>query len=97
MTSMKGNRVDWNASDTVDYPFPKLKPGEYGKSRDGVWYCCAPSGSEGLFGDLRLHTVVEHEDGMITVTPSILITVREKGVDVQKWHGYLTRGEWREA
>jgi hypothetical protein len=91
---MKGKRIDWDPSDGVDYPFPRLKPGEYGKDKDGVWYCCTP-GVEGLVGNLGQHTVVEHEDGTITVTPSILVTMRDKGVDVQKWHGFLTRGEWR--
>ena len=94
---MKGRRVDWTPSDTIDYPFPKLKPGEYGKSRDGIWYCCTPSGTEGLFGDLRLHTITEHEDGTITVTPSILVTVSDKGVITRRYHGFLTNGEWREC
>ena len=94
---MKGKRVDWNPADTVDYPFPKLKLGEYGKSRDGIWYCCTPSGTEGMLGNLKAHTVVEHEDGTITVTPSILVTVHEKGVEVQRWHGFLIKGEWREC
>lgn len=36
------------------------------------------------------HVVTEHEDGTITVEPSILC--RTCG-----WHGYLERGVWREV
>jgi hypothetical protein len=40
-----------------------------------------------------LHTIVEHEDGTITVSPSILVT----GSHGKQWHGYLERGVWREV
>ena len=76
------------------------EPGEYGKDNDGLWYCCAPTpvdsdgfGYHGALGDgsgNRGHKVVEHDDGTITVSPSILIT-RHDG----QWHGYLERGVWR--
>lgn len=79
-----------------------LAPGEYGKDEDGLWYCCAPTPVDadgfdfyGALGDgsgVRGHNVVEHEDGTITVSPSILIT-RHDG----RWHGYLERGVWREC
>ncbi len=78
-----------------------LKPGEYGKA-NGIWYCCAPApvdkdgfGFHGCLGDgqgVHGHKVTEHEDGTITVSPSILIT-RHDG----QWHGYLERGVWREC
>lgn len=38
---------------------------------------------------LVTHSIVEHEDGTITVSPSILVTGGEE------WHGYLERGIWR--
>lgn len=60
--------------------------GDYGKL-NGVWMAHAPGGG---LGDLSQHDVVEHEDGTITVSSSILI---ENG-KVQ-WHGYLERGVWR--
>ena len=41
-------------------------------------------------GGLENHDVTEHEDGTITVSPSILIT-GEGG----SWHGYLELGVWR--
>jgi hypothetical protein len=73
-----------------------LKPGEYGiQPRDGIWYAVTPSGH---WGNLANHEVTEHEDGTITVSPSILVT----GYDDEKreketWHGYLERGVWREV
>lgn len=45
----------------------------------------------GHHGRLREgHQVTEHEDGTITVTPSIQCRVCG-------WHGYLERGVWREV
>lgn len=73
---------------------PVLEPGEYGKHHvDGNWYCQAP-GEGDFFGNLSKHTVVEHEDGTITVSPSILISRPHTG---ESWHGYLERGVWREV
>ena len=79
-----------------------MRPGEYGKDDSGLWYCCAPApvdadgfGFHGALGDgkgSRGHIVTEHEDGTITVAPSILIT-RHDG----SWHGFLERGVWREC
>lgn len=66
------------------------EPGAYGKY-DGEWYATTPNG---LRGGLASHDVVEHEDGTITVTPSILC---EGGPEHLKWHGWLTRGVWREC
>lgn len=50
----------------------------------------------GLTGRLNpsVHTVVEHEDGMITVVPSIK---QEWGSGEEVWHGFLERGVWREC
>lgn len=75
--------------------YPRLRlyeAGQYGRDTDGVWYCWPP-GTE-LMGSLREHEVVEHEDGTITVSPSILVKGGEKH---ETWHGYLVRGEWTEA
>ncbi len=65
-------------------------PGCYGKTKDGVWMCFPPSDKVSM-GSLANHEVTEHEDGTITVSPSILIEA--EGV----WHGYLERGVWREV
>ncbi len=40
------------------------------------------------------HDITEHEDGTITVSPSILVTEGEGRV---LWHGYLEHGIWREV
>ncbi|MGB1284936.1 MAG: DUF6527 family protein [Aggregatilineales bacterium] len=55
------------------------------------WYATTPNGN---LANLRSHTVTEHDDGTITVSPSILCeSWRSKG----RWHGYLERGIWREV
>ncbi len=79
------------------YPFPRLKSGEYGKDQDGIWYCVPPGKDPfthmGCLGDgVKTHKIVEHEDGTITVSPSILINSY-----LGPWHGYLERGIWREV
>jgi hypothetical protein len=70
-------------------------PGDYGKVR-GVWHARPPKGN---LGGLANHTVTEHEDGTITVSPSILITSHKSGTagETTVWHGFLERGVWREA
>lgn len=69
---------------------------EYGKDpRDSNWYCSAPGKH---LGNLAAHTVVEHADGTITVSPSILISTTDKnGKSTQLWHGYLEKGIWKEC
>lgn len=47
-------------------------------------------------GNLKLHSVNEHEDGTISATPSILVTGHDAGQTIQR-HGYLTRGIWSEV
>lgn len=67
------------------------KPGGYWKhERLGTWYCVTP---EGQYGSLARHDVIEHDDGTITVSPSILIS----GGSKPEWHGYLERGVWRKV
>jgi hypothetical protein len=74
-----------------DVDLHKMEPGDYGKSPTShEWICCAPNGYHGALGR---HDVIEHEDGTLTVSPSILI-MRAAG---DQWHGFLERGVWREA
>jgi hypothetical protein len=62
-----------------------LKPGDYGKDEDGKWWVRPPI--EGPHAGVLIdHSIVEHEDASITVSPSILI----EGV----YHGYLKKGTW---
>jgi hypothetical protein len=76
------------------YDTDAFAPGDYGRHpADGNWYACTPGGH---LGNLSAHDVVEHEDGTITASPSILISVRDsKENRVELWHGYLERGVWR--
>jgi hypothetical protein len=81
-----------------------LEPGEYGKwAHDGNWYFCSPNG---LLANLARHGIQEHEDGTISVVPSILVTgcpgpdiLVEGKAPIGKltWHGYLERGIAREC
>jgi len=68
----------------------RLEEGEYGKNpHDGNWYARPP----GFYmGNLAAHDVIEHKDGTITVSPSILINHGEN-----QWHGYLEQGVWRQC
>lgn len=83
---MQGRRKQLTLDDT------KLAPGEYGKRPDNesIWWCCTPNGH---YGNLGGHDVTEHEDGTITVSPSIAVTYGDREV----WHGFLERGVWREV
>jgi hypothetical protein len=81
---MKGRRlpdgeVDYRRVEAGDYWRPENRP-------EGEWWICDPLGN---VGRISKHTVVEHEDGTITVTPSIAATGAEGA-----WHGWLTRGVW---
>jgi hypothetical protein len=70
----------------------RLKAGEYAFDPEtGWWYCRTPNGERGNLGN---HDVTEHEDGTITVSPSILVGATQDGPG---WHGYLERGIWREV
>lgn len=69
-----------------------LEQGEYGKDSNGKWWARVPSPGFGI-GSLGNHDITEHEDGTITVSPSILCT----GHNAKQWHGYLERGVWREV
>lgn len=68
----------------------QFEPGDYGRwEAGGGWYASTPND---LTANLTAHQVVEHEDGSITVSPSIETSSRGTGV---YWHGFLERGVWR--
>jgi hypothetical protein len=98
-------RLDIGGNDVVPW---FLKPGEYtvrhGQDGQPVAWVVTPNGH----GPARLEgwDLTEHEDGTITVSPSILAHPptghdRSRGVRVLEyssaWHGYLERGVWREV
>ncbi len=68
--------------------------GNYGQDERGEWWFRAPNTRS--MAALTDHEVEVHEDGTISVTPSILWPKGMNGAEVEV-HGYLTRGEWREA
>jgi hypothetical protein len=74
--------------------------GDYGRLEVGaerkrwVWHARPPRGH---VGSLANHTVTEHEDGTITVAPSILIRSTDDDGSPIVWHGHLERGVWREC
>lgn len=76
---MIGRRRDYGSGEL-------LEAGEYGRY-EGEWYACTPNGH---LAGLRLHTVIEHDDGTITVSPSILVKQNEQ----ELWHGFLRGGMW---
>lgn len=86
MTSWPGKRIYPN--DTGNLIFSE--PGVYGRGSDGKWWARPPlpGFSAGILSD---HQITEHEDGTITVSPSILV----EGTGGNSWHGYLERGVWR--
>ena len=81
---MQGKRIYLNKDNEL-----YLREGEYGKHKDGNWYCRPPSF---YTGSLAKHNVIENIDGTITVSPSILITQGS-----EEWHGYLENGIWRKC
>ena len=91
---MKGRRI--MPDDEGHLQLHEFQPGDYGRATAeelqgrvaSSWMCCTPNG---MLGNLSKHEVTEHEDGTITVSPSILVTGEKS------WHGYLERGVWREV
>ena len=73
---------------------PVSEPGDYGRDEYGAWQGMTPNGR---IGSLAGHDVIEHEDGTITVSPSILVHPDQGGWERKGWHGYLERGIWREV
>jgi hypothetical protein len=89
-----GARVFPNADGWLD-PAEIYKPARYGRcvaprtegSRTGWWQVTAPDGHVGSL-DPSVHSIVEHEDGTITVSPSLDFSKRTPGA----WHGWLRHG-----
>jgi hypothetical protein len=54
------------------------------------WELYIPRCGAGL---LKNHTVAEHDNGTITVTPSIKMWGHNQGKKIMR-HGYLIRGAW---
>ncbi len=90
---MQGQRLR-KEDDEEDFLLRIAKtPGAYGSANGKDWFCCTPNGPLGNLGN---HAVTEHDDGTITVTPSILVTQGGQRGD-PSWHGFLQCGVWREC
>lgn len=89
---MQGRRVYMHKEDNRLH----LAEGDYGYNNITGYWQIRPPGCHA--GSIPNHGITEHEDRTITVSPSILLTDfnEENGEQIQ-WHGYLIRGEWKEA
>lgn len=81
-----------NGSRVYDKGPHQLLEGEY-VNWEGGWYAHCP-GPDDLVANVSGHKVTEHEDGTISVSPSIRCT---DGAAGHSYHGYLERGVWRPA
>lgn len=79
---------------------PRLEPGDYGYATatrvnahgPKYWEICTPNGHcAGIHSNA--HTITEHGDGTISVTPELHINNGTKDV----WVGTLTAGEWTQV
>ena len=73
-----------------------MEQGDYGKSADGSgdWWVRLPGGPHPgtpIRISSKIHKFTEHEDGTITVSPSMLCSYG----DGTSWHGFLEKGVWR--
>jgi hypothetical protein len=59
----------------------------------GEWWIYLPRAG---VGRLTNHEVTEHEDGTVTVRPSVGMKPASSGGGYVR-HGFLTRGEWGEC
>lgn len=73
---------------TMQNDWSDLVEGGYYKLPNGDWAIHPPGAHYGTIS-AKVHTITEHEDGTITVVPSILYH------GPHGWHGYLERGQWR--
>lgn len=90
---MQGTRLfKTEEDDDFIYTISKTS-GAYGTIDGKDWFCNTPNG---LLGNLSSHTVLEFEDGSITVIPSILVSSGSNHAE-PKWHGFLEHGIWREC
>jgi hypothetical protein len=86
---MIGRRREDSFDDRPEFTWDEVSPGDYWKRRDGSWYLQAPSGEHGAAN--ARWTITEHEDGTITVSPSLFFNTP------RGWHGFLEKGVWRKV
>jgi hypothetical protein len=64
------NGFECTTSELKALGFDSMPRGSYWIDSAGAWAVCTPNGR---VGSIAKHTVVDHEDGTITVAPSILV------------------------
>ena len=79
----QGQRVYLNGKDLW------MPPCSYGKDREGQWHVRGPYGHAGILQPASDWNVTEHDDGTITVSPSLDMP--------GTWHGFLERGVFKDA
>lgn len=90
MGELRGRRLpDGNHDYDLVQPGDYWRP-EYGGRQPSEWWFRDPLGA---MGRITKHSVEEHEDGTITVRPSILCDRPGQS----SYHGWLTRGVWTSA
>jgi hypothetical protein len=98
----QGRRIEHLDHTTED----GIKPGDYWKDDRGHWHVAAPvpRDDDGFLLSADVSTwdsVTEHEDGTITVSPSIFWGAGgypnspPEWAAKHIWHGFLDRGIWR--
>ncbi len=102
---MIGRRIP----DRMDGSLDGVEPGDYWRDQNGDWTAAVPNPklpaykpeyAHGIcLAGLSKHDVTEHEDGTITVNPSIKVTSPwgPDRVEHEWYHGWLERGIWRDA
>ena len=80
-----GRRVDPTTS------VPDLEIGDYKLTAEGTLWGRAPGGDYTRIPADGPWTITEHDDGTVTVDPSIWINKPDG------WHGHLVAGVWREV
>jgi hypothetical protein len=78
-------------------PFSELALGDYAKctgSYQGWWHFRTPNGIGFVvrWPGSAIHQLTEHEDGSVTLSPSVLAS---NGAGGLSYHGFLERGIWR--
>lgn len=98
-----GDTMQGRRHDVVPW---KLEPGDYtvrvdaGTGSRTAWVRLPNGNGPSLLNGWSL---TEHDDGTITVSPSILAHERngldenDQPVTYPEWHGFLERGVWREV
>ena len=94
---MQGRRIEDPGDRFAAAQDGRLKEGDYFKDAEGGWNVCVPNCDPSCPSHITNNgpgnanwSVTEHEDGTITVSPSILVRS-----NIERYHGHLVRGEWR--